>query len=261
MQERDVEWAGSTRIPERRSPERSIGTHGEDHEAVGIRRVRDDKLRRPVGVNCWSGVEQYVDEKITTIRREDGLRRDPVRFRGRVDGVSVGSEREFPVRNGVGSNVVRAERVQHVEGTRGGSVGKRLRCSAASGYGFARRLGVYEGQTSIDLDAEGRDAVVAPIRSEEIAIRICEDHAVRAFERVRCALLTADRLENAGAGASGRHGLDRNELAIGQPPELHHTVRDLVRLHVNVPREGAAWPIRLRCSQLAAKRHQGRKQD
>lgn len=85
---------------------------------------------------------------------------------------------------------------------------------------LARRLNVDTRQRAVLADAETGEGVVAAVHGEKQAFALGEDDAARALERVRCALLPADRLELVGARAAREHGRDRHKRAIHAAPEL-----------------------------------------
>ncbi|MDC0672114.1 hypothetical protein [Nannocystis radixulma] len=83
---------------------------------------------------------------------------------------------------------------------------------------LARGLNVDTRQRAVPADAETQDGVVAAVHGEKQAFALGEDDAARALERVRCALLPADRLELVGARAAREHGRDRHKRAIHAAP-------------------------------------------
>src|SRR5262249_27963522 len=84
-------------------------------------------------------------------------------------------------------------------------------------------------------NGEAGDRVVAAVgREEEAPIRRQND-AAGALEGIWRAVLAADRLENAGAGAAGGDALDLGNRPVRASLVMHDDVLDLIRLHVEMP--------------------------
>src|SRR5262245_27776398 len=121
----------------------------------------------------------------------------------RVHGVPVRSRGQPPpLVYGHQPEVVRAKRMQHIEGGVRGGVRQRLGGATRSLHGVAGRLYVEKSQPTVLANGEAGDRVVAAVGSEQEAAIGREDDAAGTLEGVRGALLTTDRLEQAGTAAA-----------------------------------------------------------
>src|SRR5262249_53578958 len=98
-----------------------------------------------------------------------------------------------------------------------------------------RPLAVHKCEAAVSGHGEARHGVVAAIRSKQKPSIRREDDAPCSLEGVRRALLTADRLEGPGTGATGPDTFHLGNRTVGSAKIMNDAVPGLVRLHVKMP--------------------------
>src|SRR5262245_6274838 len=231
-------------------------SHGEYDEAVGIWRIRSDRLefavrlldpenRRAVWIRaCVSDwpIERRADQEEFPVGREHRHGGHTVGLVLRIYRVSLRAcrERAFGVDRHQ-PQMVGAECVQHVKQALRGGIGQAFGGAALSLDGVSRRFDVEPREPPVLANTEARDRIVAAVgREQKLPVRR-EDDATGAFKGVRRALLATDRLESPGTGAAGEDTFNLGERAFCIATIVDNGILDLVRLHV----ERSATMIRL----------------
>src|SRR5262249_13216514 len=113
-----------------------------------------------------------------------------------------------------------------------GRKGQRFGRAALSVDSIASWLAIYQRKPAVLRHGKTRNRIIAAIcRKQKPPIRR-KDDAARALERIRRAFLTADRLERAGASASGGSARNLGDLAVRAATIMNDGVFDFICLRV-----------------------------
>src|SRR5215472_1630598 len=250
VQEGDVERRAASGVVEPGCAEGAVLEQRKDGKAIGIWCVRSNRVeraatpldpqnRRAIRIqtcgNDWL-VERGADKDELLIGRDHDHRGHAIGLIVGIHRVPLRSERQLASSvDGHQTQMVGTERVKDDQRAARGAVGERLRGAAPSLHRVSGSFDVDECQSAFFGNGEAGDRVVAAVGREEEATVRRQDDAAGTLEGIRRAVLAADRLEDAGAGATRTDALDLGDHPVRASLIMHDDVLELIRLHVEMP--------------------------